>query len=144
MATEDLGNSSFSDVFSAPQPLSQVTNVIMSNMFATQTATNCFTGLLLLPQTPTDSPVSSFIIVLSITRTEIVDKQSIECLCCQSVTQFQITLCSHGSALVAEHIAASFSRHHRSISAFSFRTDSTFAFPTGVGLGEAGFGAWRM
>lgn len=63
--------------------------------------------------------MSSFIIVLSITHTKILDKQSSEFHCCQSVTPFQITLCSRGPTLVADHIAASFSQHYRSVSAFS-------------------------
>lgn len=52
------GTGSFSAVSSAPQPLSQVTNVIMFIMFASRTATICFTGTLLLPQTPTDSEIA--------------------------------------------------------------------------------------
>lgn len=70
-----------------------------------------------------DRQVSSFIIGLSITQTEILDKQSSEFLCCQSVTPFQITLCSRGATLVADHIAASFSRHLWCVSAFSNHTN---------------------
>lgn len=99
----------FHGLFHEPE---ETQNVIMFTMFAGWTVTKSLSRERAPPAVNTyrspDRQVSSFIIVLSITQTKILDKQSSEFLCCQSVTPFQITLCSRGPTLVADHIAASF------------------------------------